>query len=108
MDDVSGSIFGARTPRGSSPAASTSRSPRPCLAAKMSVPSLKTAVTTERPWIDWERSASRFPRPLIAFSTGRVTSDSTCSGVSPGASVWTITSGGTKSGKTSSLAWSAT
>src|SRR3954468_15362998 len=40
--------------------------------------------------------------PLIASSSGLVTSSSTCSGDSPGASVWMLTWGGANSGKTSS------
>ena len=42
--------------------------------------------------------------PLTAFSIGCVTRTSTCSDVSPGASVWTLTWGGANSGKTSYLA----
>ena len=42
--------------------------------------------------------------PPSAFSTGCVTSSSTCSGASPGASVSTTTWGGANSGKTSYLA----
>ena len=57
----------------------------------MSVPERKMAVTTDRPWIDWERIDSRLPDPLTAFSIGRVTSTSTSSGERPGVSVWMTT-----------------
>ena len=56
---------------------------------------------TERPWIDCERTAAMPSTPLIASSIGLVTSTSTCSGESPGASVWIETCGGANSGKTS-------
>ncbi len=72
------------------------------------MPSLKTAVMTDSPEMDSERNDSMLPRPLMVFSSGRVTSTSTCSGERPGASVSTETSGGTKLGSTSSLACSAT
>jgi hypothetical protein len=48
----------------------------------MSVPSPSTAVITESPWIDCDRTAAIPWRPLMAFSIGRVTSASTCSGES--------------------------
>ena len=61
----------------------------------------------DKPEMDSERNEAMFPKPLIVFSIGRVTRISTCSGESPGASVCTSTSGGTKLGSTSSLAWAA-
>ncbi len=39
--------------------------------------------------------------PVSAFSIGCVTRASTCSGESPGASVWICTCGGANSGNTS-------
>ena len=104
MLDVSGSSVGARVPIGSCPAAWTRRSLTIWRARMMSVPSLKTAITLENPWIDSERIDSRPPTPFTPFSTGRVTSCSTCSAERPGASVWMITCGGANSGKTSSFA----
>ena len=82
-------------------------SARSCRAWSSGVPSLKTMVMTETPWMDSERIDSWLPSPLMAVSSGRVTSVSTCSAERPGASAWTVTLGGTKSGKTSSLAWDA-
>ena len=108
MDDVSGVMRGVLTPAGSSPAVSASFSASIWRARKTSVPSLKTAVMMDRPWMDSERSDSMSPRPLTIVSTGRVTSSSTCSGDRPGASVWITTCGWTKFGKTSSLAFLAT
>ncbi len=67
----------------------------------------KTAVTTDSPWIDSERSASSPETPPSAASIGSVTSSSTCSGANPGASVWITTCGGAKSGSTSSFACAA-
>ncbi len=52
-----------------------------------------------------ERTAVTPAAPLTARSTGRVTSCSTCSAASPGASVCTSAWAGTNSGKTSYLAW---
>ena len=65
------------------------------------------AVTTDNPWIDSDRSDASDATPLVVASIGTVTSASTCSGARPGASVWITTCGGTKSGNTSSFAWSA-
>jgi len=56
---------------------------------------------TDNPWIDCERTVAMPVTPLIASSIGFVTSASTCSGVSPGASVSIVTSGGANSGNTS-------
>ena len=106
--EVSGDMVGAFTPKGSSPAVSTNRSASICRAMWMSVFSLKTAVITDRPAMDSERSEAMLPRPLMVCSIGRVTSASTCSGDKPGASVCTSTCGGTKLGNTSSLACAAT
>ena len=61
-------------------------------------------VMTERPWIEEERSDCTAGTPLMAFSIGCVTRISTCSAVSPGASVWMPTCGGANSGNTSYLA----
>ena len=63
---------------------------------------------TDRPWIDCERTAAIPWTPLIASSIGLVTSTSTCSGESPGASVWIETCGGANSGNTSSRASATT
>ncbi len=55
-----------------------------------------------------DRTAVTPAAPLTARSTGRVTSCSTCSDASPGASVCTMAWAGTKSGNTSYLAWAST
>jgi hypothetical protein len=70
----------------------------------MSLRRPKVAVITERPWIEFERMVARPGNPLSATSTACVTSTSTCSGLSPGASVCTVTVGGANSGKTSNFA----
>src|SRR6185503_1334975 len=70
----------------------------------MSTPAASTAVTTDNPWIDCERTTAMPCTPLIASSNGLVTSSSTCSGESPGASVWMETCSRANSGKTSSRA----
>src|SRR2546421_5450677 len=55
-----------------------------------------------------ERPACTPLAPLIACSIGSVTSNSTCSATSPGASVCTVAWGGTNSGNTSYLARAST
>ena len=70
----------------------------------MSEPSANTTCTIDRPGIDSERTLITPVEPLTAFSTTRVTSCSTCSESSPGASVWISAWAGTKSGNTSYLA----
>src|SRR3990172_3893890 len=57
----------------------------------MSVPSLKTSVTAERPNLETERASSRPGRPLMASSTGVVMNRSTSSGPRAGALVRTCT-----------------
>ena len=106
--EVNGDIRGALMPNGSVPAISASRSEINCRARIRSVPSANTTVTMESPWIDSERRDSCAGSPASADSTGRVTMASTCSGARPGASVWMVAWGGTKSGKTSSLECDAT
>jgi len=96
--DVRGAITGVFTSWGISPDSSPSRSLTICRARNTSLCSSKTAVITESPCTDCERMDSRLATPLMAFSTGRVTSASTSSGESPGASVWITTCGGAKSG----------
>ncbi len=70
----------------------------------MSTPCASTAVITESPWMDCDRTSAIPFTPLIASSSGLVTRISTCSAEKPGASVWMETCGGANSGKTSSLA----
>ncbi|GJE45106.1 hypothetical protein AEGHOMDF_4300 [Methylobacterium soli] len=53
----------------------------------MSLPVVNTAVMTDSPWIEEERSDSMPGKPFTATSIGCVTSTSTCSGLRPGASV---------------------
>ena len=52
----------------------------------MSLEGRKITVMTDSPWIEEERSDCTPGTPLMAFSIGCVTSTSTCSAVSPGAS----------------------
>ena len=104
VEEVSAVIVGAATPCGSRPATPASRSPTSWRARWMSVPARKVAVTTDTPWIAFDRRPARPGRPLTAPSTAWVTSTSTCSGLRPGASVCTVTLGGANSGKTSYLA----
>ena len=52
--------------------------------------------------MDSERIVAMPGPPMTAASIGRVMICSTCSGASPGASVWIVTCGGTNSGNTSS------
>src|SRR4051812_32769634 len=67
----------------------------------MSVPSSKATVTTERPYLETERTSSTFGMPDIARSTGTVTYCSTSIGESAGAGVmictWTLVMSGTAS-----------
>ena len=102
VDEVSGERVGARALSGSWPVRVPSFSAMAWRARWMSALSLKTAVTTLRPWMLSERTESRSEAPLTAFSTGRVTRTSTWSAERPGASVWIVTWGWTNSGKTSS------
>ncbi len=67
----------------------------------MSVPSLKTIVTTETPNLEIDRISSTFGSPLIAPSTGNDSSDSTSIGESAGASVITCTCTFVRSGTAS-------
>ena len=86
VDDVSGVTLGVVTPAGKG-STSLSASETTCRARKGSDPSEKITVIADRPAMDSERIADTPADPLIAASTGRVTSCSTCSAVSPGASV---------------------
>src|SRR6266853_3123595 len=70
--------------------------------------SWNTTITTDSPEIVSERTACTPLAPLIACSIGSVTSNSTCSATSPGASVCTAACGGTNSGNTSYLARAST
>ena len=64
----------------------------------------KNTVMTETPWIELERSVCTPGTPLMAFSIGRVTRTSTCSGRQPTAFGLDADLGGANSGKTSYLA----
>ncbi len=104
VDDVSGVIVGGITPAGSWAATSFNRSPSNWRSRYTSLDASKVAVITDRLCTEVERSVSSPGMPLIAFSSGWVTSTSTWSGASPGASVRTCTCGGANSGKTSYFA----
>ena len=73
----------------------------------MSVPSLKTIVTTETPNFEIDRICSTSGSPLIAPETGNDSSESTSSGESAGASVITWTCTFVRSGTASIGRWSA-
>ena len=57
----------------------------------MSVPSLKTTVTPDKPVLEIERTCSTSGKAYITASMGYVMSCSTSSAASPGASVFTAT-----------------
>src|SRR5688572_2800466 len=57
----------------------------------MSVPSSKATVTTDRPYLDVERTSVVLGMPAMARSTGTVTYCSTSAGDSAGADVMTCT-----------------
>ena len=67
----------------------------------MSVPSSKTTVTTDSPYLEMDRTSSTLGIPDIARSTGTVTYCSTSTGDSAGAAVitwtWTFVMSGTAS-----------
>ena len=95
---TSGAMDGAWTPCGSWAAASDIRSETIWRARYTSIWSSKVAVTTDRPWMELERSAARLGVPFNEDSMGRVTRLSTSCEERPGASVWTTTWGGANSG----------
>ena len=92
------------TPVGSDDDACASRSATPWRLRCRSDDSSNSAVTTDSPGIDCERSEVIPASPPIACSTGRVTCASTAAACSPGASVWITTCAGANSGNTSRLA----
>src|SRR5580698_6621370 len=73
----------------------------------MSVPSLKTIVTTDTPNLETDRICSTSGSPLIAPETGNDNNESTSSGDNAGASVITWTCTLVKSGTASIGKWSA-
>ena len=83
VEEVSGVMRGALTLLGNSPAISASCSASVWRARNTSVPSLNTAVMTDKPSMDSERSDSMSPKPLTVDSMGSVTSSSTCSAFMP-------------------------
>ena len=89
-------------PPGSRDASTESRSCTTCRGAIRSVPSLRIRTTDDSPSTDFDRIVFSPVVPFSAFSSGTLTRLSTSSVDSPGASVWTSTSGGANSGKTSS------
>ena len=100
-------ITGGLTTAGKRLAATDSRSATSCRATIRSDPSLKIKTTDESPSTDFDRRVFSPVVPLSEFSSGTLTSASTSSVDSPGASVWISTSGGANSGKTSSGAFCA-
>ena len=101
-------ITGGLTTAGKRDAAIDSRSATSCRATIRSVPSLKIRTTDDNPSTDFDRSVFKPVVPLSEFSSGTLTSASTSSVESPGASVWISTRGGANSGNTSSGAfWAA-
>lgn len=101
VGEESGARTGVLASTGKRLLSSGMRSVINCRAVRRSVSSWKITVTTERPWIDCERTISTPGVLCSTVSTGRVTSCSTSSGTKPGASVCTTTCGGTNEGKTS-------
>jgi hypothetical protein len=101
---VSGSSLGGCTPAGSVAASAFTRSDTSCRTCNTLACASNTSVTADRPCSDFERIDCSPTMPPSAFSTGCVTSVSTCSLVRPGASVWTMLIGGANSGNTSSFA----
>ena len=81
-EGISGGIFSR---------ASSRRSPICCLAQKISVPSSKTTVTTDRPNCETDRISSTFGMPLREFSTGKVMNCSVSSAANAGAVVMICT-----------------
>ena len=104
-DECGDSSTGGCVTAGSRLCTWASRSCAICRARMRSVPSSKISTTDESPSTDLERTVFSHGNPLSAFSSGTVTSASTSSVESPGASVCTSASGGANSGKTSSGAF---
>ena len=67
----------------------------------MSVSQSNSTQTTEKLWVDEERTRRTCVAPLTAVSMGKVTSCSTSSAAMPLASVMTTTVGAVRSGNTS-------
>ena len=67
----------------------------------MSVPQSNSTHTTATPSAVAERTRRTFDAPLIALSSGNVTSDSISSGAMPWPSVRIVTVGAVRSGNTS-------
>src|ERR1700704_5688336 len=108
VEEVSGSSFGGFTPSGSLEVTCPNASATICRSRYGSTFSWNTTVNTDSPQMVPERTACTPLAPLIACSIGSVTSSSTCSATSPGASVCTAAWGGTNSGNTSYLARAST
>ena len=83
------------------PPTSASFSETSCRAMKMSVPQSNSTHTTAIPTAVADRTRRTPDAPLMALSSGKVTSDSISSGAMPCPSVRMVTVGAVRSGKTS-------
>ena len=101
MMDETGASTGRSTCGGSVPLTSVSFSDTSCRAMKMSVPQSNSTHTTAMPTAVADRTRRTPEAPLIALSSGNVTSDSISSGAMPWPSVRMVTVGAVRSGKTS-------
>src|SRR5215216_3424751 len=101
VEESGGIIQGGLAQVGRLGDASVRRSCTNCRASYRSVSLLKRSSICERSETDLERISSRPGSPFSWFSSGTVTSSSTCSEELPTAMVWISTRGGANSGKTS-------
>src|SRR5215212_6108478 len=101
VEDRGGIIQGGLAQVGKLGEASVRRSCTNCRASYRSVSLLKRSSICERSETDLERISSSPGSPFSWFSSGTVTSSSTCSEELPTAMVWISTRGGANSGKTS-------
>ena len=101
MIDETGASTGRSTCGGSVLPTSASFSATTCRARKMSVPQSNSTHTTAMPSAVAERTRRTLEAPLMALSSGNVTSDSISSGAMPRPSVRMVTVGAVRSGNTS-------
>ena len=101
MMEETGASTGRSTWGGREPPTSASFSATICRARKMSVPQSNSTHTTAMPSAVAERTRRTFDAPLMALSSGKVTSDSISSGAMPCPSVRMVTVGAVRSGNTS-------
>ena len=107
MIDETGARTGRSTCGGSAPLTSESFSDTSCRAMKMSVPQSNSTHTTAMPTAVADRTRRTPDAPLMALSSGNVTSDSISSGAIPWPSARMVTVGAVRSGNTSTGIWRA-